>query len=166
MNLEFIINKYGNIDITDEILEQIEELAKPRSVWEIGDGYRYWFVDNSSCPHDDVWSDYWSKHGDRRAMGGVFLTQEDCEEEIERRLAETLLLKYGGRRRYDKNKENWYLAYNKKEKRIEAVQDEGFLSAGVIYFNTSDKALDACEKIGEQRVINALFYDIDREEKK
>jgi len=163
MKLKDLIEKYGEQEVlcwaerADESLEWVNiKLGKPnpKTVWDLEKGDRHCWVDITGAVCTDVkWRD---DEEDKlsRAMGYVFLTEEEANKEVERRKVETLLLKHGGRRWYKKFGENFGFL-------IDDVNRFGIHSLnqiqGTIYFDTYSDAKTALDSIGADRIKKALF---------
>lgn len=164
MKLKDLLEKYGEYEVDSkcivgecEIERIVIDLTKPRpqSVWDLEDGDPCVYIDafgkiTSGC----LWNE--APQDERaREIGNIFLTKKEAEKDTERRKVETLLLKYGGRRWFKKSGENWmlFLDHNNQATRTLAT----YPHEGAIYFDTHSDACEACDEIGNSRIVKALF---------
>ena len=156
MKFKDLMEQYGEYTVPQDLIEMLEK-PNPKTVWDLERGDRHCWVDITGAICTDVkWRD---DEEDKlsRAMGYVFLTEEEANREVERRKVEALLLKYGGRRWFKAGKENWFIAFNRSEglfKSFYTIKDQ---RQGTIYFDTEEQAQKAIEQIGEGKIIKTLF---------
>lgn len=164
INFNFCINDYfykvkhmdfGEIFITNEAkLEPYVE--KPKTVWDLKEGDTYYSIyGNGNVSSEKKWfdDDYENNY---REIGNVFLTREEAEFEVERRRIETKMLRLGGRRKFNRGKDNYFIMYT----RIEAfgyVNYQSMHEQGVIYFDSELDAINAVKTIGEDRIKKYIF---------
>lgn len=154
MKLKELVEQYGEYTVPQELIEKLEK-PQPKTVWDLERGDRHCWVDITGAICTDVkWRD---DEEDKlsRAMGYVFLTEEEANREVERRRVETLLLKYGGRRWLKKDDGNYYMRVNTYGSLIISCTLVG--TQGVIYFDTKEQAQNAIDEIGTERIKRALF---------
>ncbi len=161
MKLKDLMEKYGEYEVNSKCVVgecEIERIVidltkpKPKSVWELNNkDEHYAITDCGFIKHYDS-SDF---IGYKRDIGNVFATEKDAEKECERRKVETLLLKHGGRRWFKKGGENWILYLDKHNQATRYEVGEPY--QGFIYFDSHEEAVNACEQIGNKRIVNALF---------
>ena len=155
-----VVNAFKDLDSKDDgvlCLFAKKPKQKPRTVWDLERGDRHCWVDITGAICTDVkWRD---DEEDKlsRAMGYVFLTEEEANREVERRKVETLLLKYGGRRWRSSEKPNCFIWFDLDKNSIDVVYDISVHPLGVILFDTKEQAEKAVEEIGEERIKKALF---------
>lgn len=152
MKLSEYIEKYGDCEVTDEIDKCI--VKAPKTVYDLkkGDGYFYLF--NTGTIENAVWSCHQIDY-DRSFIGNVFLTKEDAEFAKERLKVIAELKKYAKEfsdEEWEKmNSPKHYLVYDYEEYvvRICVVR---FMKNNVIYFESEEKAKEAIEVVGEERI--------------
>lgn len=164
MKLKDLMEKYGEYEVVLSKREATNEIMiegrkpKPKTVWDLTVGDTQYNIN----PHGIVVPLLWDGgFGDtsRRDFGSVFLTKEEAEKDVERRKVETLLLKYGGRRWYKDNEDNFVIRYATEEKML-WVDSVGLPVQGTIYFDSMGDAMNAMREngeIGAERIIKALF---------
>ena len=127
---------------------------KPKSVWNLKDGDRYFVLYHDGDMADYKWKGDTSLGACYRDYGNIFLTRDEAEKDVERRKVETLLLKYGGRRWFKDGVENWLIVLM-EDRLTWFIYNESI--QGVIYFDTEEQAEKAIEEIGKERIKQALF---------
>ena len=166
MKLKDLAEKYGEQEVlcwaerADESLEWVNiKLGKPnpKTVWDLEKGVdNYYYVDETGDVGISTWYDWECDRG-RFNIGIAFLTEEEAEKDVERRKVETLLLKHGGRRWFKDDsgtgeKMNWHIFYG-----FDISVGWGGARQGTIYFDTKEQAQKAIDKIGADRIKEALF---------
>lgn len=175
MKLKELAEKYGEYEIYTDSPKHIDDAfknlgskddgvlclfakkPKPKTVWDLERGDRHCWVDITGAICTDVkWRD---DEEDKlsRAMGYVFLTEEEALRDVERRKVETLLLKHGGRRRFKVDIANWVIRYNYTTGSFECGYTKCTQHQSCIYFDTKEQADKAVQEIGEDRIKQALF---------
>ncbi len=161
MKLKDLIKDYGECDV---VLYNIEgtnrikiEGRKPenRTVWDLKDGDSYYWIEGLGYIKGHYFWKTESADFAARDIGNIFLTKEEAEKEVERRKTEILLLKYGGRRWFKEEGDNFYLVRECGD--FETYQAYCILPLGTIYFDTEEQAKKAISEIGEERLKRALF---------
>lgn len=158
IKLNEIIEKYQDYEIDEEKLKEILVKPKPKSVWELNKGDRYYNIGYTSygfrvCHFE--WSDI-PYDKEFRDIGDIFLTKEEAQFEIERRKIETILLKYG-RRNFKYNKSNYIIGYCFDTNRFRFDVYNFILTQGVIYFDTRELCQKAIEEAGRENIKKYLF---------
>ena len=162
MKLKELVEKYGEQEVlcwaerADESLEWVNiklEPPKPKTVWDLQEGDEYFLI----TTYGTAMRKFAVGKSDNVYVknGNVRLTEEEAEQDIERRKVETLLLKHGGRRWFKKDDSNYYMRVNTYGSLIISCTVVGV--QGVIYFDTPKQAEKAISEIGEERIKKALF---------
>ena len=142
----------------DEIHEDLLEpyIENPKSVWDLKEGDTYYSIyGNGNVSSEKKWFDD-EYENNYREIGNVFLTREEAEFEVERRRIETKMLRLGGRRKFNRGKDNYFIMYT----RIEAfgyVNYQSMHEQGVIYFDSELDAINAVKTIGKDRIKKYIF---------
>ena len=139
IKIEEIIEKYKGYEVDEEKLKEFLTPPKPKTVWDLKIGDRYWFLDSYGTVRDCVLGNGVIDNG-RRAIGNCFLTREEAQFEVERRKVEAILLKYGGRR-FKNSERNYYLYYDHEDNLIRKTMVDTCQSQGIIFFD-DDKVID------------------------
>lgn len=145
-------------DYLDEIHEDLLEpyIEKPNSVWNLKEGDTYYSIyGNGNVSSEKKWfdDDYENNY---RGIGNAFLTKEEAEFEVERRKIETEMLRLGGRRKFNRGKDNYFIMYTRIEG-LDYVNYHSMHEQGVIYFESEEKAKKAVETIGKDRIKKYIF---------
>lgn len=152
MKLSEYIEKYGDCEVTDEIDKCIVKM--PKTVYDLKDGDRYLFLTNLGKIMTGIWHNDYSDHN-RLRFGNVFLTEEDAKFASERLKVIAELKKYAkefSNEEWEKmNSPKHYLVYDYDDYvvRICVVH---FMKNNVIYFESEEKANEAIEAVGKDRV--------------
>ena len=146
-------------DYLDEIHEDLLEpyIEKPNSVWNLKEGDTYYSIyGNGNVSSEKKWfdDDYENNY---RGIGNTFLTREEAEFEVERRKIETEMIRLGGKRKAEQGKANWFLEYRPASRGIEILWSSYEMDQGVIYFDSEEKAEEAVEIIGRDRINKYIF---------
>ena len=155
IKLNEIQAKYGEYLVDEEKLKELLVKPKPKTVWDLIKGDRYYFIETNG----GVYSCYWlADENDlcRIEFGNVFLTKEEAEFELERRKCEAIMLKYG-RRTFKPRDTNYIIRFDNDDK--QTFVDFWRLNQfqGVIYFDTEELAKKAIDEIGEERLKKYVF---------
>lgn len=132
-------------------------IEKPKSVWYLKDGDAYYVVDYGFMSVRSVIFFNDTDDLNYRYLGNCFLTKEEAESELERVKIEAEMLRLGGKRKGEQGKANWYLEYRPMSGGIEALWSSYEIDQGVIYFESEEKAKNAVETIGEDRIKKYIF---------
>ena len=151
MKLSEYIEKYGDCEVTDEIDKCIVKM--PRTVYDLKDGDRYFFLTNVGTITTGIWryddSDY-----NRLRFGNVFLTKEDAKFASKRLKVIAELKKYSK----EFSDEEWsnaklpkyYISYNYGSGLC--VCASWIVKDSKLYFESKEKAQEAIKWVGEDRV--------------
>lgn len=145
-------------DYLDEIHEDLLEpyIEKPNSVWNLKEGDTYYSIyGNGNVSSEKKWfdDDYENNY---REIGNAFLTKEEAEFEVERRKIETEMLRLGGRRKFNRGKDNYFIMYTRIEG-LDYVNYHSMHEQGVIYFDSELDAINAVKTIGKDRIKKYIF---------
>lgn len=94
-----------------------------------------------------------------RNLGNCFLTKEEAEFECERRKIEVKMIKLGGRRKFKKGEDNYFIYCDFSfhyEIHFYKETDDSF-GKGVIYFDSIKDGRNAIDSIGEDRIKKYYF---------
>ena len=177
-----VIDEYGNIYIVLEIrsysfinndylygvendvekrvmLESKLELyiEKPKTVWDLKEDDTYYLIDCDGEVMNTTWSDICIDN-DCRKIGNCFLTKEEAETESEHRKIETEMLRLGGRRKFNRGKDNYFIMYTRIEG-LDYVNYQSMHEQGVIYFDSELDAINAVKTIGKDKIKKYIFVE-------
>ena len=145
-------------DYLDEIHEDLLEpyIEKPKTVWDLEEREECYSLTICGNVHHGFW-DGSSSSIAIRDTGGIFLTKEEAEFEIERRKIETEMLRLGGRRKFNRGKDNYYITYDYIVKDLVYLNRNWVHDQGGIYFDTDIYAIDVVQEIGEDKIKKYIF---------
>lgn len=158
MKLNELMEKYGEYEVKDGFMDLLEK-PKPKSIWDLEYGDKYFFLIALGIIQGVIWrgdsGDY-----DRRSIGNMFLTKEDAEFARERLKVIAELKKYAK----EFSDEEWsndfyvkhYIAYEYSRKEIVFLSTVT-TSRGNIYFCEKEKAKEAVDAVGEERIKKYYF---------
>ena len=133
-------------------------IEKPKTVWDLKEGDTYYSIyGNGNVSSEKKWfdDDYENNY---REIGNVFLTKEEAENEVERRKIETEMLRLGGRRKFNRGKDNYFIMYTRIEG-LDYVNYHSMHEQGVIYFDSELDAINAVETIGKDKIKKYIFVE-------
>ena len=155
-----IAEKYKGYEVDEEKLKEFLTPPKPKTVWDLKYGDRYYYI----SPNGNVWGNKWDDctlDSGRRSIGNCFLTYEEAKFEVERRKVEAILLKYGGRR-FKNSERNYYLYYDREDNLIRKTMVDTCQSQGIIFFD-DDKVIDQAIKEAGEDNIKKYIFGVDAE---
>lgn len=155
IKVEEIVEKYKGYEVDEEKLKEFLIPPKPKTVYELEKGDRYYYIDTFGNACCDTWANDEIDNG-RRAIGDCFLTKEEAEFEVERRKVEAILLKYGSRD-FEYSKNNNYMYYGHGESSIEIGYYRSCQNQGGIFFDTEELCQKAIEEAGEDNIKKYIF---------
>lgn len=155
IKVEEIAEKYKGYEVDEEKLKEFLMPPKPRTVWDLKEGDRYYYFDDYDGVSFSTWNDI-DVDITRRYFGNCFLTKEEAEFEVERRKIEAILLKYG-RREFKYSEGNHYIYYDFPESSIEIGCYKSCQDQGAIYFDTEELCQKAIEEAGEDNIKKYIF---------
>ena len=131
-------------------------IEKPKSVWNLKKGDKYYCLSEYCKISLFIWDD---TPFDKNVLesGNAFLTKEEAEFECERRKIEAKMIKLGGIRKAEQGKANWYFEYRPASGAIEAMWTAYEMRQGAIYFDSEEKAKEAVEVIGKDKIKKYIF---------
>lgn len=144
----------------DEMIEDMLDLyiEKPKSVWELQKGDKCFFINAIGSMIPVKWDGTYCAIRNLK-IGNVFLTKEEAEFECERRKIEVKMIKLGGRRKFKKGEDNYYIycdfSFNYEIHFYKDTDDS--LGKGVIYFDSIKDGRNAIDSIGEDRIKKYYF---------
>lgn len=160
IKVEEIAEKYKGYEVDEEKLKEFLTPPKDKTVLDLKKDARYYYIDTSGSVYCDIWQDDEIDNG-RRNMGNCFLTKEEAEFEVERRKVEAILLKYGGRR-FKNSERNYYLYYDHEDNLIRKTMVDTCQSQGIIFFD-DDKVIDQAIKEAGEDNIKKYIFGVDAE---
>lgn len=146
-------------DYLDEIHEDLLEpyIEKPKTVWDLEEREECYSLTICGNVHHGFW-DGSSSSIAIRELGELFLTREEAQDELERRKVETEMLRLGGRRKFNRGKDNYFIMYTRIEG-LDYVNYHSMHEQGVIYFDSELDAINAVKTIGKDKIKKYIFVE-------
>lgn len=159
IKVEEIVEKYKGYEVDEEKLKEFLVPPKPKTIWDLKIKDDYWCINNYKGNFRFTW-DNCVVDNYRRSMGNCFLTEKEAEFEAERRKVEAILLKYGGRR-FKNSERNYYLYYDHEDNLIRKTIADTCQSQGIIFFDNDELIDQAIKEAGKDNIKKYIFgvYD-------
>lgn len=130
-----------------------------KSVWDLEEREECYSLTICGNVHHGFWDGSYSSIA-IRDTGGIFLTKEEAECEIERRKVETEMVRLGGRREFKNGENNYYIVCDFDSSHFAICvfnnKSDGFAPM-TIYFDSAKECRNAIETIGEDRIKKYIF---------
>lgn len=153
---EYWYNLSGHLCVIPESALELY-IDKPKTVWDLKIGNKCYFATVIGHVFPGIWNN-WNVQIENRKLGNCFLTKEEAEYELERREIEAEMLRLGGRREFKKGERNWYIFYDFHNDYIDDYYNmHASYGRGMIYFDSEEKAEEAVEIIGKDRIKKYIF---------
>ena len=151
MKLKELIEKYGEYEVKEGFLNQLEK-PKPKTIYDLKDGDKYYGITDGGGTFFSIWENSGNnkKHIE---IGNVFLMEEEAEFEFERLKVIAKLKKYA-RPFFDK-KNNFFIAYWHENKEIYFDYHE-MSQFDILYFNNEEEIKEAIKKVGNGDYVKGL----------
>lgn len=151
MNKEQFEKELGEklASLKEEMMQKFEE-EKEDEFPKIGE--YYWYITDDGVVVDDTWADD-DIDNDRLSIGNRFKTEEKAEFDRERRKVLHEMEKYAEPedREWNLSQSHWTYRYDFSRKKIDYDWLRSVKYSG-IYFESIEKAKEALESVGEERV--------------
>lgn len=139
-------------EMVAEFNKRVDELVQEEeSVMILGE--KYYYINNDGTVYKDEWEGHWVDKG-RLGVGNVFLLEEEALAEVEKRKVEKEIKNF--RRPFIFGRKNWYL-FMDENKQIFPIFDLDEVTYGVVYFESKEKAEEAIETVGIERIKKYIF---------
>ena len=155
IKIEEIVEKYKGYEIDEEKLKEFLVPPKPKTVWDLKINDGYWEVGSHGNVCADIWENDVIDNG-RRTIGNCFLTKEEAEFEVERRKVEAIMLKYGGIR-FKNSERNYYLYYDHEDNLIIKTTVGICQNQGTIFFDDDELIDQAIKEAGKDNIKKYIF---------
>lgn len=138
---------------SQELLTKLEDqIKKEQEFPKIGD--TYWRIDDIGSVDNNFYNDYFNDNH-RQAIGNFFETEEQAEFAVEKLKVEAELRKFSTR--FALYNENWFLSLADTRKDVRPLYEHRNDTQGVIYFESREKAEEAMDTVGEERIKKYIF---------
>lgn len=156
-----IVEKYSEFEINEEDLKNILVEPKPKTVWDLKPGDKYYVLHLNGDIEVYTWKDT-DFHRSTLYLGSGFLTYEEAEFERGRRKVETELIRLGGTRDMmslgDGDVYKYFIEYDYVENRMVINYWCSLNHQGAIHFKTREEYQAAIDMIGEDVIKKFLFH--------
>lgn len=137
-----------------ERIAELERLEKEERGFP-QDGDKYWLIEETLGVSRYAWAgdDFDNK---LLSVGNVFRTKQQAEFAIEKLKVEAELRKYS--RTFKHGGDNYTFNFNHDEgKVVHVYASESYEELGSLYFESRDKAQQAIDEVGEERIKKYIF---------
>lgn len=158
MKLNELMEKYGDYEVEEGFMELLEK-PKPKTVYDLKYGDRYFFLTASGIVQGGTWSND-SSDLNRGRIGNRFLTVKDAEFARERLKVIAELKKYA--REFsdgewkDNKTQKYYIVYRYSDDHIRSILTYTSKDS-VLYFESPEKIQEAIDAVGEDRIKKYYF---------
>lgn len=136
-----------------ERISELEELAKEEREFP-QEGDAYWFIDDEGGMSSTFYKNYYLDIY-RQKIGNIFRTEEEAEFAAKKLKVEAELRKFS--RPFENGKFNHYIFFYIDGDSVEVGYKTGCHSQGAIYFESEEKAQQAIESVGIDRIKKYIF---------
>lgn len=160
MKLNELMEKYGDYEVKEGFIDLLEK-PKTKSVLELKDGDRYYFLGSYGYIMETVWRNN-DEDNDKLSIGNAFLTEEDAEFARERLMVIAELKKYTKEfsdEDWVQNKgfQKYYICYNWSKDKVFADYNYFVSYGNQLLFESGEKAEEAISAVGEDRIKKYYF---------
>ena len=134
-------------------IAELEEQAKEEQEFP-QDGDAYWFIDDEGGMSSTFYKNYYLDIY-RQKIGNIFRTEEEAEFAAKKLRVEAELRKFS--RPFEYGKFNYYLFLNIKSDSLDTQFTSYCPPQGAIYFESGEKAQQAIEAVGAERIKKYIF---------
>lgn len=130
-------------------------VEKPKTVWDLKEWDKYYVI----CAYGELMETTCINYkfdSKSKEIGNAFLTKEEAEFEVERRKIETEMLRLGGRRKFNRGKDNYLIMYDHVEG-LNYLNYHSMHMQGSIYFDTESDVIDVVQTIGADKIKKYIF---------
>ena len=147
------MNLQDELKALKERIAELEELARGEQGFPQS-GDNYWYINPLGIVLRDEWSDFVSERY-MIEIGNVFKTEQDAHFAVEKLKVEAELRKFS--RPFEKGEYNSYIFFYIDGDYLEVGYKVSTPSQGAIYFESEEKAQQAIESVGEERIKKYIF---------
>ena len=153
MKLKELVEQYADYEVKEGFMDFLEK-PKPKTVYDLKYGDRYFFLTASGMVERGTWTND-SSDFNRQRIGNTFLTVEDAEFAKERLKVIAELKKYAKEFSDEEWKDNktqkYYIVYRYSGDYIRSILTYTSKDS-VLYFESPEKIQEAIDAVGEDRV--------------
>ena len=118
------------------------------------DGEEYWYIDDDTEVMSIEWYDSEYSRG-RVSIGNIFRNEKEAEFAVGKLKVEAELRKFS--RPFEEDDYNSFIELYMFDKTLTVDSNEYWQTQGVIYFESDEKAQQAIDTVGEERIKKYLF---------
>ena len=151
------MNVQDEIKALKERIAELEELAKEEQEFpQVGD--TYWYISIFGVVLDDFWDGHITEK-DMLEIGNVYKTEQQAEFALEKLKIEAELRKFS--KPFEYGKFNYYLFFDIDGNSFRTDFTSYCPPQGTIYFESAEKAQQAIEAVGIDRIKKYIFDEED-----
>lgn len=158
MKLKELVEQYADYEVKEGFMDFLEK-PKPKTVYDLKYGDRYFFLTASGMVERGTWTND-SSDFNRQRIGNTFLTVEDAEFAKERLKVIAELKKYAKEFSDEEWKDNktqkYYIVYRYSGDYIRSILTYTSKDS-VLYFESPEKIQEAIDAVGEDRIKKYYF---------
>lgn len=141
--------------LKERIAELEEQVKEEQEFPKRGD--EYWYTDEYGTVCSYQSDEFFNKViiEDMKAVNNIFRTKEQAEFAVEKLKVEAELRKFG--RPFESGENNYHISFETYDKFIDIDSLLYRQTQGVIYFGSREKAQQAIESVGEERIKKYIF---------
>lgn len=147
------MNVQEELKVLKQRIAELEEQAKKEDEFP-RDGYAYWYIDDEGYILNESW-DGLDFEEYRLAIGNIFKTKDKAEFTAEKLKVETELRKYS--RPFESMEDNFSMVLDTNNGSLDIWCRLYSKYQGTIYFESEEKAQQAIEAVGEERIKKYIF---------
>lgn len=140
------------ISASEKLLSKLEaQIKKEKEFPKVGD--EYWRIDDRGSVDSFMYNNYYNDKN-RQAIGNFYKTKEEAEFAVEKLKVEKEVNDFSSP--FIFGRKNWYL-FMDENKQIFPIFDLDEVTYGVVYFESREKAEEAIETVGIERIKKYIF---------
>lgn len=154
MLLKDLIEQYADYEVKEGFMDFLER-PKPKSIWDLKKGDRYFCIFDDGYISECIWSDHQFDYM-RRDVGNMFLTREETEFEKRKEEVYTQVKRFA----YEFSREEWkdrsihkyYVCYDYDINEIR-IEFNSVCKHNDLYFKSYEDVQKAIEAVGEENFL-------------
>lgn len=145
MKLKELIEKYGEYEVKEGFLNQLEK-PKPKTIYDLKKGDGYYGITDAGRTFFAIWENEHNNNKNHLEIGNVFLTKEEAEFEFERLKVVAKLKKYA--RPFVVGVKNYFIVLYGYDDRLNS-NFNFHQRVDTLYFDSDDDIYNAIAEIGD-----------------
>lgn len=139
-------------ELEKELLELKEQVKSEQEFPQDDD--EYWYIDDEVSVFSTTYENHYMDRC-RQTIGNVFKAEEQAEFAVEKLKVEAELRKFG--RPFNRGENNYIICIGSNGNRLFTIGRLVDHYQGAIYFESAEKAGEAIEVVGEERIKKYIF---------